>query len=185
MPDEVTSHGMKEAAAGGEEHSRGKLLELLAKLDISLGTMNQHMEHMSEAERKRHQINQNIFPLSVEGIFVNSNATTDQPNILGPRTGWIWDIHSVIITGLGAAVSAGAVAGWVGAVVTGASTVTGTKWFNATSDAQFNWGKNQFVLQAGQRIILQGTSALVPTAGAQVGIFGMQIHSTYYGDYSL
>ena len=150
--------------------------ELSAELHLTLGRI---ADSLDKDERRRRQLNASILPLSIELIPVTASSIVDQPNTLGPRDGWYWDIETVIIQGL----TAGQIILYAKTAVVTGTTVTGVQWGVFTVSGQQNWGKKQFTLVSGERMILQG-NASVP-AGAFVSIYGTQVAQPLWGDYAI
>lgn len=159
----MTNPGDAEAPAGLVD----KITGLFADLSLSIGGLSQQMA--GEMQR-RARINANIMPLSVDLVGVTASATVDLPNILGPRTGWYWDVHTVICQNI----SGGTVTGYFG-------NSAGVQDFQFSSAGQINWGKWQNYLGAGERFVLVGSSGLSGTAA--ITLRGVQIAAPYLGDY--
>ena len=175
------SRTLAEAKHEGQLGSDGgwgdKLAGVLAELKLQIGGLRSDMD---ERDRTRQRLNQNILPLAMELLPVTASAVTDQPNLMGPRTGWFWDIH----TAIGQNISGGNVYLYARALTVQGTTVNGVLWAQWTAAAgQYNWGKNQFLVPAGERIVLSGGSGL--GAGASVSIYGTQIQARYYGEYTI
>jgi hypothetical protein len=148
---------------------QGPLLELMGKIGIQLGTVAQRLD--DDWCHKR-ELNQNVIPLKVELTSVAASATVDLPNNLGPRTGWYWDIQTMICQGLTA-----------GSVAVYTNSANGVQVANFTASGQLNWGKKQNYLVAGERFIFVGSSA---AAGPPIiSFWGTQVAAPYWGDYAL
>lgn len=163
------------------EHANPLSLEVLAELRAGLGSMQKDIEYLRKDRETKRRLNQNIYPLSVELIPVAASTVVDQPNNLGPRTGWYWDIETVICQSM--AGSSSQITMYAKTVVVQGTTVTGVQWGVFNVNGQLNWGKKQFVLTAGERIVLSG-NASITTAGA-ISIYGTQVAAPYWGDYIL
>lgn len=153
-------------------------LSVFADLGVKLGSLTGSMDKLAgkmdaDASRKA-RLNQNIIPLKVEMVPVTVSATADYPNILGPREGWYWDIHTIIgqaITG-----STAAVAGYL-------NSSAGVQVFNITTNGQLNFGKLQCYLSPGERLVYVGNASLTSTA--IISVRGVQIAAPWFGDYVL
>lgn len=154
----------------GAEIDVHPLLKVMA--DLNGGITKLHSQLDANA-RRRAEFNKNISPFYVGLIDVTTSGTTDRPNNMGPRTGWYWDVHTLICQGLSA-----------GTVAVYKNNAAGELWANFASSGQINWGKNQFILTAGDRLVFVG-SASVPATGVLLTIAGIQIAAPYFGDYAL
>lgn len=154
-----TDHGLLDA-----------ILEMMGKLNVTMGKVE---EKIDAETRRKQRLNQNIFPLSSELIGVTTSQNVDLPNVMGPRTGWYWDIHTII----GQGITAGSIAIYK-------NSSSGVQWGNLTTSGQLNWGKQQFTLTAGERLVFVGSAAL-PATGAAMSIHGVQVAAPYWGDYAL
>jgi len=144
--------------------------ELIASLTVAIGGMRDDMR--KDYARKR-ELSRNIVPLTVEMTGVTASATVDLPNILGPLTGWYWDIQTMICQGLTA-----------GTISVYHNSSAGIQWAQFSSNGQLNWGKKQFILASGERLVFVGSSG-VPATGAFISFRGTQIAAPWYGDYAL
>lgn len=163
------------------EPERNPVLDILAEFKAGLGGMQKDVEYLRKDREAKRRLNQNIFPLELELIPVAASTVVDQPNTMGPRTGWYWDIETVICQSM--AGSSSQVTMYAKNPVVSGTTVTGVQWGVFTVNGQLNWGKKQFYLQANQRIVLSGNASI--TTAAVVSIYGTQVAAPYWGDYVL
>jgi hypothetical protein len=150
---------------------QGPLLELMGKIGIQLGTVAKRLD---DDWCHKKELNASILPLKVELTSVQASATIDLPNNLGPRTGWYWDIGTMICQNL---------AGSAAAVAVYTNSANGVQVANFTASGQLNWGKKQMYLAAGERFVFVGNGSI--TGSAIISFWGTQVAAPYWGDYAL
>lgn len=180
---------------GSQDVSPGSLADMfdgfLAQIQVLLG--NTSRDHLSAAERDRRELNQVVYPVSFSAIgtvTAGGLLSIAQAELLGPRTGWLWDVGRVSVFGLHAstevvqlfksptAATAGqAPQNLVCTLVPAANQVTGS--FGAFQ----TFGKGQCVLRAGESLQVGVASGL--TSGEVVTFSGdaMSIAMPFAGEY--
>lgn len=150
------------------ETTPNPVLDALAKIHLSLTAVDKKLT--GEAARMA-ELNRAYLPLYIGLTGVTTSQTVDLPNILGPRTGWYWDIHTIIGQGVSA-----------GSITVYKNSANGEQWATFNSSGQVNWGKLQFLLTAGDRLVLVGSASL-PATGAAITVAGVQIAAPRFGRY--
>lgn len=158
----------------------GAGFELMARLSASVDGLAGELK--SDRDR-RDRLSQLIQPFSIPSIAVpyggatpgNGVGNTDVPNMLGPRSGQVWDVHQISTTG------------WAtGTMSVFLDAVNGTlvAQFSA-APAVLNFGKGQLLITAGSRLIIVGAAATGAVAAAAVALRGVQMDARMLGDYLL
>lgn len=167
---------MQPSNPGGAAVGFQVMAALSASLDGLAGEMRTDRD-------RRDRLSQLITPFSVPKIAVpyggatpgNGVGNADVPNLLGPRTGQVWDVHQISTTG------------WTtGAMSVFLDAVDGTLVAYFTSaPAVLNFGKGQLLVTAGSRLIAVGAVTGGATSAAAIAIRGVQMDAGVLADYLL
>ena len=177
------------------EPNGSRLLDILAKFDVSLGRFDKHMDKMDDDRLKQWKLLQSIFPIEIparSAVVASTNLSIADPEQLGPREGWVWDVHRISVYGLNAATEVCQVfkapSGATAAQVAQNFVCTLTPGANQTA-AKFaatqTFGKGQCVLKAGYSFQIINAAAF--TNGETVTFSGdaISIAEPFIGDYFL
>lgn len=134
----------------GAGEDQGSLLDIMAKVHVSLGRIETALASRQRALATIHPISIGQIPMSISA----GSGGLDQPDIFGPHTGYTWDVHTVIASGF----SAGSVTMYTGgtplAVAAGGQ---GNVEFVFSQAGQLTYGKGQLLMMAGDRLTFEGT----------------------------
>lgn len=154
--------------------------EVMARLSASLDGL---AGEMKSGRERQDRLSQLISPLIVSKVAVpyggatpgNGVGNTDVPNILGPRTGQVWDVRQISTTG------------WTtGTMSVFLDAVDGSLVAQFTAaPAVLNFGKGQIIVPAGSRLVIVGAATGGAVAAAAVSIRGIQMDAGVLADYLL
>jgi hypothetical protein len=98
-----------------------------------------------------------------------SAGTISQPNLHGPRTGQVWDVHSVTVTGF----TAGTVTAYL-------NSTAGDTVLVFSTPGVYQMGKAQLILQASDYLVFGATSI---TGTVTVQVAGVELARDLLGEY--
>lgn len=132
----------------------GGLLDVCASIRLAIG------DAVTEARSRyenRQRLIRSIHPVSngqYQAVTFGSGLGLDLPDLLGPHSGYVWDVHAVIASGF----TAGSVAMFTGATpLSAAAAGQGNLEFNFTSAGQLTYGKLQLPLMPNDRLTFYAT----------------------------
>ena len=150
--------------------------ELMARLSASMDNL---ADQVKASGNRQDRLSQAISPFNIGAIPVNGTGngvgTLDQPNLLGPRTGQVWDVRQISTTGW----TAGAVSVFLDNI--GGTLVA----YFAAGPALQNYGKGQLLIPAGSRLVVLGAVTGNPTTPVAVAVRGIQMDQRVLADYLL
>jgi hypothetical protein len=150
----------------------GATLDVLAGLSLSLGKV---ADQLAKQANRQEQFIQALHLIEVPVPQITAaSGTVDQPELLGPKTGKVWDVKRITA----ATFTAGTVSLYSGGVQTDQQLMyvfsqSGTLWF----------GSNQLMLQAGQRLMFAASSTLV--GNVTLKIAAVELDAALLPDYLL
>jgi hypothetical protein len=160
-----------------EPGETGGLNGLLAALHIQIGHL---ANRLPDPQRELLNESQALYGIRIDPIPIplsGGAGTLDIPQMLGPKLGQGWDVHTISVTGF----TAGQVQGWVNAAGIGAarySQVAGA----GVSQIQF-YGKGQLWLRGNsERLVFTATGI---TGQPVVSVDATRVASLYEGRYWL
>ena len=159
-------------------------VEFLASIDASLGEMTRQMADQAD---RYWNLNQFIYPIEIpaqQGKVTGGGALTiASPELLGPRSGWFWDVRRISVSGLASSseivnIYRGSTGSAVDAVANSyLSSITGPEGAYAP-------GLGAAMLRANQSIVVTGSS-LTASELVTVTYDAIAVHADYLGAYLL
>lgn len=167
----------------------------MAKLDLNIGAMDKHMVRQDADAKQRLKLLQSIYPVDIPAksgtVTAGGVLSIVDPEQLGPREGWIWDVHRISVFGLHAATESvqifktpggGSAAQVAQNFVCTLLPVVGQPANNFAAFQTF--GKGQCVLKAGYSLQIVGAS-LTATEIVTFSGDATAIAEPFIGDYFL
>ena len=160
-------------------------LELLAQIRLSLSGQQ---ERAARDEYEKQRLLQSVYRVEVTpvgGAVAATNILLGSAESTGPRTGKVWDVRRVTVTGTGSAatevVSLYRAAGASSAYAVGANLLT---TFSGLNPAPYSPGKGGCMLRAGECLMLYGTG-LTNAEVIQMNADAIEMSAGYEGAYLL
>lgn len=147
-------------------------LQILAGLSASINGLSDQMRRQQD---EREQLTQNIRYISniPYGQITTTGVAYDQPDRMGPRRGFAWDVRRITTTTF----SAGTINWYVDAVADNNIVMVFT-----TAGVSL-LGSGQIVIQDGQRLIAQATGSLTGNVSLSIGV--VEVAQQWLGAYLL
>lgn len=147
-----------EEAAEPQDDQAGAVLRVLADISLTLGLLK---EQAQRAERRQLALLNAVFPVSVpsqvDQVTSGGALVVADPERLGPRNGFCWDVRRVTVAGL--ASSSESVTLYRGSTGSSADFVRQNTITTLTGPTgTFSPGLGALWLRAGESIVIQGTS---------------------------
>jgi hypothetical protein len=147
-------------------HGPGPSLDVWASFTASIDRVQRELAWQRDRVQRRIVALQ---PVKVTVPPITTNTTLDVPDLLGPKDGYVWDLHLVILA-----------ASFTGGTVTMLSGGGGTIEFQFSQAGMLQYGKAQLVLMPHDRLTFT-TAALAGTA--QLFLRGVQMELDQLPDY--
>jgi hypothetical protein len=160
---------LQAAVSGHDSDSGGAALDVMAKLAVSVDANTRELAAARSARDQSRQW-QVIHPFKVQLPSLAANGTVNYPDQAGPQSGFVWDVHKVIV---GPAMTAGSISMF--------SQGGGFQEYVFTSAGLLTYGKNQLPLWGNDWLIFVVTG-LTGTVNIYLG--GLEMEAWYYPEYA-
>lgn len=152
--------------------TQDELAEVMVSFSASLQA---NTSELARNRKRQERLANNIWvldPGTIPLALSGGAGTLDQPTLLGPRNGQVWDIKRIGLWGF---------TGTSGTVNIFVDSINGDQWasVNAAGSTFFS-GKGSAVLTAGHRLVFQAATI---TGLVNVNIIGLQISEDVFADY--
>lgn len=158
---------------------------LMAKLSLQVGGLQDSSDKLNSA---RYRLLQNIGPFapqSLDGTVTGGGALTiGRAETLGPRTGKVWDVHRISLSGTLTGSSL-----YVPIYKTPTPAVAGATYQNFLCQILIGgtqiqtFGKGQCIVRAGESIMAYQSAGLTATQVGVITVEGIEIAAEYVGEY--
>jgi hypothetical protein len=159
-------------------------LEIFASMGLQLGSILKRME--ADASRRADLMNA-IYAVEIPGqidqVTAGGALVVASPELLGPRSGWFWDVRRVTVSGLASSTETVTIyRGSTGSSsdFTRQNTITTLSGPTGT----YGPGLGALLLRAGQSIVIQGTG-LTASENVYTSADAIAVRADYIGAYLL
>lgn len=159
-------------------------VEFLASLDVNLGRL---CDQMDAQTRRYWDLNDFIYPIEIPAMQVavpgSGTLTIASPELLGPRSGWFWDVRRISVSGLKS--SSESVNVYRGSTGSAVDVVANAYLASITGpEGAYAPGLGAAMLRANQSIVVAGTG-LTSAELVTVTYDAIAVASEYLGAYLL
>jgi hypothetical protein len=151
-------------------------LDVAARLSVSLDGMTAELRRRNDLEQRQRELSRHITvipQLTCGQLTSSAPAVLDVPNLMGPRTGFAWDVHRFTCSTF----TSGTVSLYLDGVADGGQVMI------FTAPGVVLSGKLQGFIPAGSRLVAQAVNLSGTVTLALGGI--VEIESAWVSDYVL